>query len=248
MESGLLTSQQLDELKKVDSPTVANIIELFGIRPQVEGYCDGRMKSIYPQFPPAVGYAVTATLRTGYAAIGGGAYGGFPQLIIDSQSIPAPRIAVFQDLDEPPKSATYGEVMVSALQKFDFVGLVTSGAARDIEQVQDLGFPCWASSIIVSHGYPRILAGNIPVNVAGLQVHPGDLIHADGNGIVSIPHSIAEGVIQLAGPFAKAESIAMDYVKDPNATPEGFKQAMGRMRAAIQELGLQAKELITKSE
>ena len=239
-----LTAEQLEKLAKVDSPTVANIIELFGVRPQVEGYCDGRIKSIYPEFPPAVGYAVTATFRSGYPSTGGDAYGGFPQLVVDSQSIPVPRIAVFQDLDEPPRSATYGEVMASALQKFDFGGLITSGAARDIDQVRDLGFPCWASSIIVSHGYPRVLAGNIPVNVAGLQVQPGDLIHADSNGIVSIPHSIAQAVVDLADPFAKAEQIAMDYVKKPDASPEGFKEALGKMRAAIQELGKQARTLV----
>ena len=241
-----LADQQLEKLAKVDSPTVANVIELFGVRPQVKGYCDGRVKSIYPEFPPAVGYAVTATFRSGYAAISGDAYGGFPQLVLDSQSIPVPRIAVFQDLDEPPKSATYGEVMASTLQKFGFKGLITSGAARDIEQVRDLGFPCWASSIIVSHGYPRILGGNIPVNVAGLQVQPGDLIHADSNGIVNIPHSIVSAVVELADPLAKAEQIVMDYLKEPDASPEGFKEAMGKMRAAIHELEKQAKILIEK--
>ncbi len=78
-------------------------------------------------------------------------------MIEESQATPAPRIAVIQDLDGIPKAATYGEVMVSSFQTFGFVGLITSGAARDIDQVRRLRFPCWASSIIVSHGYCRFI-------------------------------------------------------------------------------------------
>ena len=239
-----LTKKQLKKIAKVDSPTVANVIELFGIRPQIEGYCDGRIKAIYPELPPTIGYAMTATFRSGYQSMGKDTYGGIPQYVLDSQSVPTPRIAVFQDLDDPPKSATYGEVMVSTFKKFGFTGLITSGAARDIEQCLEFSFPCWASSIIVSHGYHEIVEGNIPVNVAGMQVRPGDLIHADANGIINIPHSIAEGVVELTGPYMKAEQIVMDYLQEPDASPENYGKVMGKMRDRIAELKKQAQKML----
>src|SRR5215217_1081435 len=157
-----LTTAQLAQLGKADSPTIANVIELFEAQSRVAGYSNATLKAVYPTLPPAVGYAVTATFRSAYpattwnAADGGtggakAGYGGMPQLIEDAMSIPEPRIIVFQDLDEPAISATYGEMMVTAFQTFGFVGLITSGAARDIEQVRALNFPCWASGTIVSH-------------------------------------------------------------------------------------------------
>jgi regulator of RNase E activity RraA len=232
-----LNSEHLAMLAKVDSPTVANVIELFDVQSRVAGYSNASLKAVYPDLPPAVGYAVTATFRSGYPAVDGDAYGGMSQLIEQALlAVPAPRMMVFQDLDEPPISATYGEVMATTFQAFGFVGLITSGAARDIEQVRGLKFPCWASGTIVSHGYNHILAGNVPVNVGGLSVRPGDLIHADANGVVNIPLRIAAGVAELCEPFIQAEGIVLGYLQQPAPTLEGYRQAQVKMRAAMATL------------
>lgn len=238
-----LSSDHLAMLARADSPTVANVIELFDVQSRVAGYANASLKAIYPDLPPAVGYAVTATFRSAYPASAQDAYGGMAQLIEDAHAIPAPCIAVFQDLDEPPAAATYGEVMATTFKAFGFVGLITSGAARDIEQVRALRFPCWASGVIVSHGYNHILAGNTPVNVGGLQVRPGDLIHADANGIVNIPHRIAAAVAELCDPFMQAENIVMDYLRQPNPTLDGYRQAQGHMREVMAELRRRAHTL-----
>jgi regulator of RNase E activity RraA len=228
-----LSAESLSLLTKVDSPTVANVIELFGIRSQVAGYANPTLRAIYPELPPTVGYAVTTTFRTGYPAEAGEAYGGMPQFIEESLDLPTPRIAVFQDLDEPVRAATYGEVMASALQGFGFVGLITSGAARDIEQVRRMNFPCWATSVVVSHGYPRFVESHVPVVIGGLRVHTGDLLHADANGIVQIPQPIASLVAELCGPYMDAEQIAIDYARSSSPTPAGYREAVDRMRVAM---------------
>lgn len=231
-----LTPEQLARLAQADSPTVANVIELFGLRSQVAGYTNHALRAIYPDLPPVVGYAVTATFRAGYPAEAGDSYGDMPQLIEQALALPAPRIAVLQDLDDPVRAATYGEVMATAFQAFGFVGLMTSGAARDIEQVRRLKFPCWASSVIVSHGYPRLVDLNVPVVVGGLRVHPGDLLHADANGVVHIPHRIAAKVAELCQPFMEAEQITLDYLRSPHPTVAGYREASARMREAVAAL------------
>src|SRR5215470_11084151 len=106
----LLTQEHFARLAQADSPTVANVIELFGVRSQVAGYADTTLKALYPELPPAVGYAVTATFRTGYPAEAGTAYGDMPQMIEQALQGPGPYLAVFQDLDGPARAATYGEV------------------------------------------------------------------------------------------------------------------------------------------
>jgi regulator of RNase E activity RraA len=240
----LLTEEQIATLAKVDSPTVANVIELFDIRSRVAGYSSQSLKAVYPKLAPVAGYAVTSTFRSAHPGETGEVYRSMPQIIVDSQSVPAPRIMVFQDLDDPPKSATYGEVMVKSFQKFGFTGLITSGAGRDVEQVRGLNFPCWASSIIVAHGYCRMPESNVPVVVGGLQVRPGDLLHADANGIVNIPHSIAAEVVELLEPFLKAEDIVLDYLNKPNPTPEGYTHALDQARGTIEQLRERATVLL----
>jgi 4-hydroxy-4-methyl-2-oxoglutarate aldolase len=179
---------------------------------------------------------VTVTFRAAYPAASGNSYGGMPQIIADSMSMPEPRIVVFEDLDAPPQAATYGELMAASFQRFGFVGLITSGAARDVEEVRRLRFPCWASSVIVSHGFLHFPDFNVPITVGGLRIKPGDLLHADANGIVNIPHSIAAAVAELCKPFMEAERIALDYLRTPQPTVEGYRDAMARFRRRTAEL------------
>ncbi|MFN8008125.1 MAG: RraA family protein [Terriglobia bacterium] len=201
------------------------------------------MKTVIPSYLLPSGYAVTATFRSAYPAESADSYGGLPQLIDDSLEIQEPRIVVFQDLDDPPKAATYGEVMATAFQSFKFSGLITSGAARDIEQVRKMSFPCWASSVIVSHGYCHFLASNVPVVVAGLHIKPGDLLHADANGIVNIPHSIAAAVAELCLPFIEAEQVVIDYLRSGDPTPAKFRASIGGMAKRFAELKERALKL-----
>jgi len=243
MTARTLNAEELALLRKIDSPTVANVIELFDIRSYVAGYTNLTLKAIYPKLPPAVGYAVTATFRSAYPAQQGDSYGGMSSLIADAMGPPAPRMVVFQDFDDPPQAATYGEVMATALKTFGFAGLITSGGARDIEQVDRLQFPCWASSVIVSHGYCRIQEVNVPVCVGGLEVRPGDLLHADANGVVNIPHEIASAVAALCEPFIEAEDIILGYLKGPQPTPEGYAEAVRKSKQRIGELRGRAREL-----
>ncbi|MEW5978613.1 MAG: RraA family protein [Acidobacteriota bacterium] len=244
MFSKALSDEALRGLTQVDSPTVANVIELFNVRSRAAGYPSGALHAVYPELPPIAGYAVTATFRAAYPAEVGDNYSAMPQLIEEALAVPAPRIVVFQDLDEPSRAATYGEIMVSSFQKFDFSGLITSGAARDILQVKQLQFPCWASSVIVSHGYCRFVDVNVPVNVGGLLVKPGDLLHADANGIINIPHAIAGAVAELSGPYMQAEQIILDYLKSSDVTPEGYSQAVTRSKNRISQLSEEARRYL----
>jgi len=244
MAPASVTQECLNRLRTADSPTVANVIELFGIRCRAAGYAGPRIRAVYPDLPPAVGFAVTAAFRGGSAEEAGAAYGDLPAMIEHSASTPAPRIAVFQDLDDPPRAATYGEVMATAFQSFGFAGLITSGAARDIAQVRRLGFPCWASATMASHGWARIEEIGVPVVVDGLRVRPGALLHADANGIVEIPLAIAGTVADLCGPFMEAEQITLRYLQQPHRTPEGLRSAVAEMRRAISDLTERARRML----
>ena len=227
--------ETLDRLRRFDTPTICNVIELFAVRPRNTGYMDGRIRACFPEFPPAVGYAATATFRGAVERSAASTYSSLDEQIRRFEEIPGPPIVVFQDLDDPPVAATFGEVMCSSYQAFGAAGLITSGAARDLDQVRRLKFPAFASGVICSHGYSSIISLHVPVRVGGLAVHPGDLLHADTNGVTSIPHEIASEVADAAAEFVAAEAVVLDFVKsgvkDVKRYAEARKECMDRIDA-----------------
>jgi len=66
----------LDLLRKYDTPTICNVVELFDVRPRQSGYLDGRIRACYPTLPPMVGFASTGTFRSAAPPRGGSAYAG----------------------------------------------------------------------------------------------------------------------------------------------------------------------------
>ncbi|MFI4982413.1 MAG: RraA family protein, partial [Nevskiales bacterium] len=95
-------------LVRYDTPTICNTIELFQVRPRHEGYMDGRVRACFPEMPPVVGYASTATMRCALPRREGDVYGSLEQQVACFAELPGPAIVVFQDLDDPPVAATFG--------------------------------------------------------------------------------------------------------------------------------------------
>src|SRR5687768_4479238 len=210
-----ISRETLAKLTKFDTPTICNVIELFDIRPRNRGYMDHRVKCNFPELPPTVGYACTAAFRSDAPPAGGDAYGSIQTQLDQFSKLPGSAIVVFQDLDDPPAAAVFGEVMCSSYQAFGSAGLVTNGAGRDLEQVRALKYPVFTGSTICSHGYCHMLHLGLPVRVGALMVNQGDLLHGDANGVSNIPIEIAGEVAEVAGEFVAAEEIVMNYVKAP---------------------------------
>src|SRR5207248_2016790 len=199
--------------RRYDTPTVCNVIELFDVRPRAAGYMDGRIKACYPKLPPMVGYASTATFRSAAPPRAGNVYSSLSEQVASFAELPGPPVVVFQDLDHPIAAATFGEVMCTTYKAFGAAGLITSGAGRDLDQVEALGFPCFTNGTLCAHGYCQIVQINVPVHVGGIAVHVGDLIHADRNGVTTIPMEIASAVADACREFMDAEAVVLDYLK-----------------------------------
>jgi len=222
----------LKTLAQFDTPTICNTIELFEVRPRAAGYMDGRIRANFPEMPPAVGYAATATMRCALPRREGDVYGSLDEQVARFAELPGNPIVVFQDLDDPALAATFGEIMCTTYQSFGAAGLITSGAARDLDQVRRIGFPTWSNGAICSHGYSHIVDLHRTVRVGGLTIQPGDLVHADANGVATIPLEIASEVAQVAAEFVAAEAIVLDYLKAGSPTVGGFSEARKAMMAA----------------
>jgi regulator of RNase E activity RraA len=150
-------------------------------------------------------------------------------------------VVVFQDLDEPPAAATFGEVMCTTYQAFGAVGLVTSGAGRDLEQVRALGFPVFTSGAICAHGYCHVPDLGVPVHVGGVTVYPGDLLHGDCNGVTTIPSDIAPEVAQVCAQIVAAEAVILDYLRGGAVTSKGLAVARAESKRRLEALKTQLK-------
>jgi regulator of RNase E activity RraA len=215
----------LELLRNFDTPTICNVVELFDLRPRTAGYMDARLQACYPNLPPMVGYASTATFRSASPPRSGNVYSGMSEQVAAFAELPGPAVVVFQDLDDPAASATFGEVMCTTYKTFGAVGLITSGAGRDLDQVAKLAFPCFTSGTICAHGFCHIVQVHIPVHVGGVAVHPGDLLHGDRNGVTTIPIEIASAVAHACPEYVAAEAVVLDYLNSGRAEPNGFAAA-----------------------
>jgi regulator of RNase E activity RraA len=224
-------------LGQYDTPTICNAIELFDVRPRNTGYMDARIRACFPEMPPIVGYAATAMFLGSLERADAVDYATLDEQVRRFAELPGPPVVVFQDLDDPPVAATFGEIMCSTYQRFGALGLVTSGAARDLDQVRRLGFPVFASGAISAHGYSRIQSLHVPVRVGGLAVYPGDLLHADLNGVTNIPLEIAADVADVAAEYVAAEAVVLDFIKTGSRDVNEYAAARREMLHRIEQLG-----------
>ena len=227
----------LEQLAKFDTPTISNVIELFHVVPRNRGYMDQRIRCEFGHLPPMVGYAATAAFRSDAPPQGGDAYGSMDKQLEQFAKLPGPAVVVFQDLDSPSISATFGEVMCSTYRAFGSAGLITSGTGRDIDQVRAINYPIFTGGTNCSHAYCHILHIGLPVHVGGLTVNTGELLHGDINGVTRIPLEIANEIPDVAREFVAAERIVLDYVQGegPCAIPE-FVSRRKEFMARVVEL------------
>lgn len=228
-----ISKETLAALGKFDTPTICNVIELFDFRPRNTGFMDGRIRACFPEMPPVVGFAATATFRSSAPPpVGTDVYDNIEVQVARFGELSGPAVVVFQDLDDPAVSATFGEIMCTTYQTFGSVGLITSGAGRDLDQVHKIGYPVFTEGTISAHGYCHTMGIHEPVRVGGVMIYPDDLLHADVNGVTTIPIEIAAEVAEVGDAYVAAEAVILDTLRQFG--PEAGKLKEARLESKRQ--------------
>jgi regulator of RNase E activity RraA len=219
----LLTTEQLDALRRIDSPTVANAIERFNIRPRVDGFAGWELRCAFPEIGTTIGYALTCTADS--TTNSRDDERGLLRLWDALEKAPKPAVLVIKDIGpERNRSCHMGEVMATTAKAFGAVGCVSDGGLRDVMEVRALGgFQYFCPGFVVSHGNPVICDVNIEVTLAGLGVRPGDLLHGDVNGILVVPETVASRVADEAALVREAEREMLEFVRKPGLTVEKLR-------------------------
>ena len=185
-----LSRAQIEELREFDTPTIVNALELLGWD-HMSGIMAPRIRALFPEKKPLVGYASTFLFSTRRPSQGK-LYADWPDYWRYVITVPATRVSVGQDIDpEPAAGALWGEVQANIHLALGCVGAVIEGAMRDLDAMRALDYPCFAREVVVGHAYAHLIDFGHPVEVGGVVVHPGDLIHADRHGVMVVPHEAA---------------------------------------------------------
>jgi regulator of RNase E activity RraA len=210
----LLTEEELNALRQFDTCMVANAIESFNVRLRNTGFADARVRCMFKDAPPMVGYAVTARLRSGVPPIVGGTFRDRADFWNSILKMPAPRILVLQDMDDSPgRGAFVGDMHAAILKALGCVGYLTNGAVRELPSVRTMGIQVFAGSVAVSHAYAHIFEIGAVINVGGMEVRPGDLLHGDRHGVLTVPTEIAAKVPGVADRLQRAEQKIIDFCR-----------------------------------
>jgi len=208
----LLTEEDLDALRQFDTCMVANAIDSSNVRLQNTGFADGSIHCMFQDAPPTVGYAATARLRSGEPPIGGRSFHDRADFWNSILQIPSPRILVLQDMDEPPgRGAFVGDMHAAILKALGCVGYLTNGAVRELPAVRAMGVQLFAGSVAVSHAYAHIFDLGATVKVGGMEVRPGDLLHGDRHGVLTVPMDLATKIPEVAARRQRVEQTVIEF-------------------------------------
>jgi 4-hydroxy-4-methyl-2-oxoglutarate aldolase len=227
----LLNKEQIEALRHFDTCMVSNAIETFELRLRNTGFAASSIRSVFEDWPPMVGYAATARLRTSDAPISNGAYHDRTDWWKSILQVPEPRIVVIEDMDEKPGLGAFvGDVHAAILRALGCVGYVTNGAVREIPRVREQGFYLFAGNIAVSHAYAHIFDFGARVHVGGLEVQPGDLLHGDQHGLLSVPTRIAAEIPAVAARLQATEQRLIEFCQSREFSVDALREITRELR------------------
>jgi 4-hydroxy-4-methyl-2-oxoglutarate aldolase len=202
----------IEYLRTVDTPTLSNAIERLGVRRNNEGFAPLGVRCMFPELGRMVGHAVTAHVET--CSAGKVDWNKFLELFEAVATSPKPAVVAFQELGPNGEYAAHcGEVMATILTRVGAVGLVSDCSVRDLPEVRPLRFHNFARGAVASHANFRIVRVGIAIQVCGLAIAPGDILHGDENGLLVVPR---EGLDRLPGEVEAVrtrERALMEFVR-----------------------------------
>src|SRR5579862_6791711 len=211
-----LSIKDLENLGAIDTCTVSNAIERLNVRLRNEGFVSCTAHCQFPSLGPMVGYAATGRIRTASPPMDHRCYYDRMDWWRYVASLPEPRVIVLQDVEPTPGVGAFvGEIHASIGRALKCLGCVTNGAVRDLPAVEALGFKLFAGGVAASHAYAHIIEFGEPVEIGGLKIQSGDLIHGDRNGVHNIPLEIARDVPAEASRILAEERELIDFCSSP---------------------------------
>lgn len=229
-----MNQELLTLLQQVDTPTVCNAIEVAQGKRGFDQFTRGTMQASDPQAPAMVGYARTAKVSALRPS-------DDPVDVVKARRMAyykhmaegtRPSIAVIEDVDFPDcVGAFWGEINTTVHRGFGVKGALTNGVVRDLGDLPS-GFPVIAGSIGPSHAFVHVTEIGVPVNVFGLAVQEGDLVHADRHGALVIPAGVIDHLFDAINKLMANEKLILEPARVDEFDFDAFEKAWAAFEAA----------------
>ncbi len=213
--------EMLDELRKIDTPTITNVVATYPGDPlcldiydpwTMNWYTNNALGCWYPELGPIAGYAVTCVFGLpdpNHPPL------DFMNLLEAIDNSPKPSIVCFEQRFPPElanKVGLAGGNMTSNMMVVGAIGAITNGPSRDIHEIRPMGFQYLTQGVSPGHGPQDIHAIQVSVHIAGMDIAPGEIIHMDENGAVKFPALKLEAVLTNAKSLLKQEEVGIEKV------------------------------------
>ena len=219
----------LEELKKIDTPTITNVVATYPGRPlcleiynpwSENWYTNNTLSCWYPEMGPIAGYAVTCTYGLPDAT--------FKSLTLMNvleamDKLGKPSIFCFQQKfpgDIADKVGLSGGNMTSSMRACGAIGAVSNGPSRDIHEIRPMNFQYLTRGICAGHGPQAVHAVQVPVSIAGMDIAPGEIVHMDENGAVKFPPHHAPAVVKNAKAMLDDEARRLEIIRKAKTAAE----------------------------
>lgn len=230
----MIDTELFNLLKSVDTPTVCNAIEVAQGKRGFNQFTRGTMLSSCPEDSTMVGFARTAKIAALEPPSEDPAV--IKQRRMDyyrhMAEGPKPSIAVVQDVDFPNAIGAYwGEVNTTVHKGFGMSGALTNGVMRDLGDMAD-SFPVLAGSIGPSHGFVHVREIATEVEIFGLKIKDGDLVHADRHGAVVVPDDTISALKAAIEKLLDTEKLILGPAQQENFNFDAFAEAWSNFEKA----------------
>ena len=199
-------AQKLEKLKDYDTPSVTNVVASYPKAPKYclclydawygKWYTDQTLKCMFPELGRVAGLAVTCTYSMPGTVKEPFTLRNVLRAINKEQ---APVIlAIKQDFPEEirNRNGLCGGNMMTAFKAAGCVGVLSDGPSRDLDEIRPMGMQYMLTGVTAGHGNFEITQVNAPVEICGMEVQTGDVIHMDENGAVKFPLEYLDQVLE----------------------------------------------------
>lgn len=222
------TNPALAALQQYGSADVANVVATYPHSPVClklydpwhgKYYTDPSIKCLLPEKGMKAGYAVTFVQAP-----------GDPE-----RKEKADPMAIYRAIEASPKPVIVclkqehldqgiggicGGQMMAAFLALGAVGFITDGPVRDVDECRAYDMQYLAASLSPGHGFSDTLAVNVPVEIGGMEINPGDIVCLDADGASKFPADRLEEVAQNCKLLIEGEEKSIQYLLEAESVEE----------------------------
>ncbi|MEA2992307.1 MAG: hypothetical protein QOD40_1227 [Alphaproteobacteria bacterium] len=206
----MISDEAVTRLGKLDTCAVSDALDRLGLKGAVIG-----IRPLWP-CPRIVGRCVTVKIKPA------GLEKPKQHLCTPAIHAATPSDVIVVDNGGRIDVAAWGGLLSLAAQVKKLGGVIVDGACRDVDESRELQFPVYARAAVQVTARGRIMqqSFNEEIQFAGVQVHPGDLVIADGSGVVFIPRAKEQEVVAQAEALAEREAKMGEAIREGRSVVE----------------------------